>query len=287
MQLKSLQVFLTVIEQGSFSAAAQSLHTVQSNITNHIKKLEAELQCELISRQQPIRITSAGQQLQHYATQILQLHQDALNHFLHQNQQLPDVLNIGSMETTAAFRLPELFHQIKQQYPQLRLNVLSQPSRQLIDAVLAHELDCAFIANSHPLPNLYNLPIWQEKLVLVMAKHIELELCADQLMQHQFIVFRQGCSYRHSIENLLAYYNLPSSLMVEMGSLDGIMGCVSLGMGLSILPEAYVNHTRYSDRLKLVPIEEHIAQVTTYLIAQRPETWRSGMHAFMSYMQKH
>ena len=48
---------------------------------NHIKKLEDELNCELLSRQSPIRPTSAGQQLRHYAEQMIELPQQAKFHF--------------------------------------------------------------------------------------------------------------------------------------------------------------------------------------------------------------
>lgn len=61
MQLKSLRMFEAVHSAGSFGAAAQRLHTVQSNVTAHIKKLEDELQVQLIERSSsPIKLTPAG-----------------------------------------------------------------------------------------------------------------------------------------------------------------------------------------------------------------------------------
>ena len=50
MQLKSLRLFMAVAETGSFVAAAKRLHTVQSNVTTHIKKLEEELGVQLFHR---------------------------------------------------------------------------------------------------------------------------------------------------------------------------------------------------------------------------------------------
>lgn len=284
MQLKSLEVFLAVVQQGSFSTAAQSLHTVQSNITSHIKKLEAELGCDLLSRQNPIRVTSAGTQLLHYAEQIVQLHQQAKSHFIQQGicEALP--LRIGSMETAAAFRLPSIFHDVLQRFPQLKFNLKTEPTRYLIDAVQQHELDCAFIANTQEVPQVYNLPVWQERLVLVAAKHVQIRLTAEDLYQQRFIAFRQGCSYRRSIESLLQRFALPASLIVEMGSLDGIMGCVSLGMGLSIFPEAYIRHTHYRDGVQVIPLDDEIAISNTYLIAAQPETWSNNLRLFMACM---
>ena len=286
MQLKSLEVFLAVVEHASFSTAAQVLHTVQSNITSHIKKLESELGCELLSRQNPIRVTSAGTQLLHYAEQIVQLHHQAKSHFVSQNlcEDLP--LRIGSMETTAAFRLPSIFHDVLQRFPQLKFNLQTLPTRYLIDAVQNHELDCAFIANTQEVPQVFNLPVWQERLVLVAAKHVKISLTAEDLYQQRFIAFRQGCSYRRSIETLLQRLALPASLIVEMGSLDGIMGCVSLGMGLSIFPEAYIRHTRYSNNLQIIPLDAEISVSNTYLIAAQPATWSNNLRLFMNCIEQ-
>lgn len=286
MQLKSLEMFMAVVEHGSFSIAAEKQNTVQSNITSHIKKLEQELQCELLSRQSPIKVTSAGQQLLDYAKQMLQLHHDAKSHFLHDQLNIDVPLKIGSMESTAAFRLPYELHAVLNKVPQLKFNIFTQPSRQLIDAVLQHEFDCAFIGNTEEVPHLYNLPVWQEKLILVAEKNLDVQLSAENLMQYRFISFRQGCFYRRRIEMFLQSFNLPASQILEMGSLDGIVGCVSLGMGLAILPERYIRQTRFSDRLQYIQIDESIAQSTTYLIAHQPETWSSNLKLFVQYFEE-
>ncbi|RPE31601.1 regulatory helix-turn-helix LysR family protein [Acinetobacter sp. BIGb0102] len=74
MQIKSLEMFMAVVKLGSFSEAAKRLHTVQSNVTSHIKKLETELKVELLHRQNPIQPTRAGIQLYGYAEKMLDLH---------------------------------------------------------------------------------------------------------------------------------------------------------------------------------------------------------------------
>lgn len=286
MQLKSLEIFLAVVEHRSFSIAAEKQNTVQSNITSHIKKLEQELQCELLSRQSPIKVTSAGQQLLNYAVQILQLHNDAKSHFLKNQLNKNTLLKIGSMESTAAFRLPNELHLLLNKVPQLKFNIFTQPSRQLIDAVSQYELDCAFIGNTQEVPGLYNLPVWEEKLVLVAAKHLHVQLNAESLLQHRFISFRQGCFYRRRIEMFLLSFDLPASVILEMGSLDGIVGCVSLGMGLAILPERYIRQSRLCENLQYIEIDEKIARSTTYLIAQPVETWSSNLKLFIQYFQE-
>ncbi len=78
MQIKSLRIFDAVASTGSFGAAAQRLHTVQSNVTAHIQKLEDELQVQLIERSSsPVHLTPAGHTLLPHAQRLLQTHDQA------------------------------------------------------------------------------------------------------------------------------------------------------------------------------------------------------------------
>ena len=78
MQLKSLRMFEAVCESGSFGAAAQQLHTVQSNVTAHIKKLEDETGVQLLARAGPVHPTPAGRALRAHAQRMLREHDQAL-----------------------------------------------------------------------------------------------------------------------------------------------------------------------------------------------------------------
>src|SRR2546427_12925297 len=78
MQLKSLRMFLAVCDSGSFGAAAQQLHTVQSNVTAHVKKLEDEAGVQLLERSAPVHATPAGRLLEQYARRMLADHDEAL-----------------------------------------------------------------------------------------------------------------------------------------------------------------------------------------------------------------
>ena len=74
MEMRQLRIFCAVAEHGSFTAAAQKVHTVQSNVTMRIKELEAELEQQLFIRQKSgVVLTPAGHTFLAYARRILQL----------------------------------------------------------------------------------------------------------------------------------------------------------------------------------------------------------------------
>src|SRR5258708_2089023 len=117
MQLKSLRMFLAVCDSGSFGAAAQQLHTVQSNVTAHVKKLEDEAGVQLLERSAPVHATPAGRLLEQYARRMLADHDEALA-LLQGSSRAAGALRIGSMETTAALRLPPLLARLQRRKAQ-------------------------------------------------------------------------------------------------------------------------------------------------------------------------
>lgn len=285
MQIKSLEIFMRVVKLGSFSEAAKVLHTVQSNVTSHIKKLETELKVELLHRQNPVQPTRAGMQLYGYAEKMLHLQKELLDTFAHHQLAANFPLEIGSMETTAAVRLPALFRNLQESTPDFPFALSTAPSRELIDLVKASKLDCAFVANHAPIEGMFNFHIWTEKLVLISSKKAPPQLSKEYLLQKKFIAFKQGCSYRKAIDLFLSSYHLPAVNIIEMGSLDGIVSCVSLDVGLAILPISYVQQSHFAQRVHIHDINL-LENMHTYLIADLDTNkWASNMHQFFEHLQ--
>lgn len=159
MLLKSLEFFLAVAESGSFSLAAQKMCTVQSNITSHVKKLEEELGVILLNRHNPVTLTNAGHQLHSYAVQMIALHNKAKTIFREGDIDPNETIRLGSMETTAAIRLPQLLNECMQQHPNLPLELQTHPTGYLLNAVQQGEVDCAFVASKYVIPELYSFPV--------------------------------------------------------------------------------------------------------------------------------
>lgn len=114
MELLDLATFSTVARCGSITRAAGELNTVQSNVTNRIKALEAEIGVPLFERHaRGMTLTNAGRRLLPYAERLATLSREAVD--ASRDDGVPKgPLAIGSMETTAAVRLPPLltrFHQ--------------------------------------------------------------------------------------------------------------------------------------------------------------------------------
>jgi DNA-binding transcriptional LysR family regulator len=116
-----LKIFSTVAKEGSITKAAQQLDYVQSNVTSRIHQLETELGTSLFYRHsRGVSLTSAGEILLQYANKVLHLCAEA-EKAVRDNATPHGPLRIGSMETTAAIRLPAVLAAYHRLYPEVHL----------------------------------------------------------------------------------------------------------------------------------------------------------------------
>ena len=122
MNFVALQVFKAVVAEGGISAAAKKLHRVQSNITTRIQQLEASLGVELFIREKRrLVLSSAGELFLGYADRMLQLSEQARDSMRGDTPR--GVLRIGTLESTAASRLPPLLSRYHEKHPSVRVEL--------------------------------------------------------------------------------------------------------------------------------------------------------------------
>ena len=279
MQLKSVQIFLDVVDTGSFVAAAERRHTVQSNVTAHIKKLEDELGIQLFHRKGGARLTTAGKTVVDYARQMLTAHDNVLDMFKGEKN-LPGKLHLGAMETTTAVRLPPLLSEFHEAFPDVDLIVETGPTSFLISRLLEGAVDGVFVAGRPDHSQFHSTKVFSEKLVLIGPKSQKNFPTPEEFLESAFLAFRQGCSYRQRIELLLSSCGVASTRIFEFGSIDGIFGCVSAGMGYALMPESVIKSHLKRFNIGFVEIPPEISQIDTYFVTGDPNTWTPALARF-------
>ncbi|WP_454735219.1 LysR substrate-binding domain-containing protein [Cupriavidus necator] len=283
MELRQLKMFCAAAEYGSFTAAAEVVHCVQSNITMRVKELEAELQQPLFIRHKSgITLTSAGQTFLGYAQRILQLTEESRSALL--DDTVPTgTLRLGSMETTAAVRLPRVLARYRAEYPRVQLSLTTGTTAELIKAVEAHRLDGAFVGGFHQNPALHQEAILNEELVLVSSNNYRtLAELTTAMTQQTVLVFRSGCFYRSTLEQWLYQTGLIPGQILELGTLDGILSCTAAGMGITILPKAVVEHHESRDLISCHRLPDAFANVATVFIRRKDAFETSALRAMVS-----
>ena len=268
MDLSELRIFSAVVREGGVTRAAERLHRVQSNVTTRIRQLEDDLGTPLFVREgKRLHLTPSGQVLLGYADRLLALADEARS-AVH-DPRPRGVFRLGAMESTAAVRLPEPLNQFHQLYPDVALELRIGNPETLAKAILAGELDAAFVAEPIADVPFEKMHAFDEEPVIVSATDhpaIGKKGGAPRCV----LVFENGCPHRKRLEDWYAKRGEMPERTVELGSYHAMLGCVVAGMGIALLPESVLTTFPEGKRLTIHRLPRGENRSETVLI------WRKG-----------
>ncbi|MBI3709358.1 MAG: LysR family transcriptional regulator [Proteobacteria bacterium] len=281
MDAADLRVFEAVARLGGMNRAAAELNTVQSNVTTRVRLLEEELATPLFRRHsRGVALTQAGQRLLPYAVRVAHLLEDA-RRAAKDDGVAKGPLTIGSLETTAALRLSPLLSAYVATYPEVDLVLRTGTTRELIEDVLAHRLEGAFVCGPVDHPELEEEFIFREELVILTASAVG---GLDKLVSQgdlKIVVLRAGCSYRQRLEDILAKRGVVGLRRLEFGTLEAILSCVAAGLGVTLLPRSLLGPVRRDRQIAVHELPKAEALVDTMFVRRRDAFTSSALAAFL------
>lgn len=285
MELSDITHFLAVAEAGGISHAAKQLHTVQSNVSTHIKALEDELGVELFRRHaRGMALTNAGEAFLPYAERVTALLREA-SQVVGDEAEPTGTLAIGSMETTAGLRLPGVLAAYAAACPRVDFTLTTGTTAELIEMVVEHRLDGAFVCG--PIQNQYLTTdlAFVEELVLVTAqRHTDPRDVFGP--SARMLVFRNGCSYRTRLQEIFAEQGTTDPQVLEFGSLEGILGCVAADMGATLLPVGVVTASQRASLLRMHPLPALRSRVETVFVRRADGALSPAMSQFLRQLRR-
>ncbi len=281
MDAGDLRVFAAVARFGGMNRAAAALNTVQSNVTARVRLLEAALGTPLFHRHsRGATLTSAGRRLLPYADRVAHLLAEA-RHAVVDDGTPRGSLTLGSLETTAGLRLPPLLASYAADYPEVDLVLKTGTTCELVDEVVARRLDGAFVCGPVDHPELAGEVVFSEELVVVTAPVVRDLDGLTERGKLKVIVFRAGCSYRDRLDAVLASRGVVGVRRLDFGSIEGILGCVAAGVGISLLPRSVVESAWREKRIIIHELPPAEARVDTIFVRPRDAFVSSALAAFL------
>ncbi|MED3600473.1 LysR family transcriptional regulator YofA [Bacillus subtilis] len=237
MESGDLKIFQAVAREGSITKAAQMLNYVQSNVTARVHNLEEDLNIRLFHRtNRGMKLTAAGENLLQYADQVLSL-LDQAEKSTRMSRQPKGPLRIGSLETMAVTHLPEHAASFLRRFPEVDLSVNTADTHHLIQQVLDHKVDGAFVYGPVEHAAIRQLHVSHDELVLISSQ----EGTSEDMLQQPMLFFGAGCSHRDRVKRLLEEAGIQNQKIIEFGTLEPIIKGVSAGMGTALLPKSAVD----------------------------------------------
>lgn len=286
MDAKDLATFEAVARLGGMGRAARELNTVQSNVTQRVRRLEEALGVSLFERSRTgARLTPAGERLMPYATRVDVLLHEA-GRAARDDGAPRGTLTIGSLETTAALRLSPLLASYVHAHPGVDFVLRTGTTAEMVERVLSRELEGAFVCGPVAHPQLVSTPAFTEKLALLSAPTETTLAAALRRPDLRLVILRAGCSYRQRLEELLARRGVVGLRRLEFGTLEAILGAVSAGLGITLMPRALIGPIWRGGRIRAHRLPEAEAQVQTVFVRRCDMLPSSALLAFQTHVTR-
>jgi DNA-binding transcriptional LysR family regulator len=268
IELEALQIFKAVVDFGGVTKAAAQLHRVPSNVTTRLKQLEEGLGTKLFHRHsRKLLLSNEGHLLLAYAEQLLRLSAEA--ELALRSGKPRGKLRIGTLESTAATRLPPVLARYHRANPEVQIELVTGTTCALLEQVSRYAIEAAFVAERFESGGLEMMPVFRERLVVIAPKEITAIKKPGDIRGMTVIAFGVGCSYRRTLEEWLARSKITPERVLEFGSYHAIVACVAAGSGIAVVPHSIV-HTLHAEReVSILPLPTQFAEATTFLVWPR------------------
>ncbi|GBQ29951.1 LysR family transcriptional regulator [Gluconacetobacter sacchari DSM 12717] len=230
MDMRAIHAFRIVAESGSISAAAERLGTVQSALSARISQFEDALGAPLFERlPRGVRLTAAGTRLLPFAGRIEALVAEAVATARGDDRPWSGPFRLGAIAIVAASILPDGVARFLAAHGGVDLRLVTGVSRQLVAEVERGALDAAIVAEGFGAPALPSMPLRRMPLALFRPGDRPPERLG------QAFAFGEGCVCRARLDAILRRKSWRARI-VELGSVEAILGCVEAGIGMTLLP---------------------------------------------------
>lgn len=239
MDLRQLNALVAVAEHGSFSAAARALHTVQSNVSTHVARLERELGATLIDRASGT-LTAEGEVVVARARRIHSELEALSADVASLHDEVSGAVRIGVIGTTARWLVPGLMSRMTATHPKVHVVVVDATTSSLLPQLESGRLDVAVINLPLNDPDISTQPLFEEDHVLVAPTGHPFfdrdELDLTELAGIPVLLEPQGTHFRDHLDEEAAAAGLE---LVPQAEVDGMRLLASLafqGFGAALVP---------------------------------------------------
>ena len=170
MNFSSMDYFVMVARERSFSRAAERLHITQQTLSAHIAKLEGELGAKLLVRSIPLELTYAGEVFLEYALDFQRRASSLEREFQDITENQRGLLRIGINYTRGDIVIPPLLIRFQQEYPNIAIRLVGEINTNLSALLENGEIDLAIAPLPVVPPAVQTEDFYQEEYVLVVSK---------------------------------------------------------------------------------------------------------------------
>ncbi len=287
IEIRHLQVFVTVYKEKSFTKAADLLFTSQPTVSEHIQNLEARLNRRLFDRLgRSILPTTEADILYHRATAILEDLRCLKEEITSTGQAMFGELIIGASTIPGAYILPAMAASFKHEFPGISFEIRIYDSANIVNAVAENELLVGVVGAKIPTAGLLFQPFAEDDLILATAaiNPVPTEITQAELFDLPFIVREKGSGTRKSIELLLGQQNHSLdqfTICATLGSSAAVKEAVKANLGVSIISRHAVRDELASGTIREIQVAGLTMRRNFYVVTSSKRTQPNHYQEFL------
>jgi DNA-binding transcriptional LysR family regulator len=255
LNFTTLRYFLTAAEELNITHAANRLYISQQALSAHISKLEDELDLRLFNRSPVFSLTYAGQQLQIYASKIINLEREIHQMAGDLNHDQRGELRLGISHTCGRAILPSILPDFRRAHPLIDIVMQEDNSREMEYSLQHGKLDLMIDFSPILLEGAQCEKLIEERLFLVVPKRIlnaSYGACYDAVLsecsrnldlklfeQSPFILLKQGNRVRTMLDHYMNKIHFTPKIILETENTETAFALAEQGMGITVYPELF------------------------------------------------
>ncbi|MGE5678465.1 MAG: LysR family transcriptional regulator [Pseudomonadota bacterium] len=272
MNLNNANYILTILQEGSFSAAAQKLYISQPALSQTVKQVENSLGTPIFIRTgNRLKLTYAGERYVQAARQMLALENNLQNEINEINKENCGLLRFGIPTQMGFMVIPAILREFQEKYPKVILQIEEQGSSALVQKVADGELDIALARTSGTQSSIVFELVQEERIVLLAGEGAKLyhkygngtELSLSDAREENFVYMKEGHSTRAIMDKMAVTQKLTLNKMVELDSFETAKRVVLNCGGVMLAPLSLIKKDELALRrghfypLKYVENDQH------------------------------
>jgi DNA-binding transcriptional LysR family regulator len=291
--LRQLEIFVKVVELGSFSKAGEAVHLAQASVSERIATLESMVGAKLLDRMgRTVAPTKAGELLYKHAQRLLELKKTAsleMQDFLGMKQ---GDIHIGASTIPGEYLLPKVIGRFSKDYPLITVTLTVADSEEIEARVLDGDFEFGVIGRKSVNKNLACRELWGDELVLVIpCTHRwadKKEIPVQDLIEEPFLLRELGSGTLKTMEPYLQAAGLKTleslHVVARLGTSTAVKEGIKAGLGISILSSAAIETELKAGDLKALRLKGMRMSRHFHLVCDKRRTVSPLCRALMEFL---
>lgn len=284
MDIRELEIFLTVADLLHFGRASQACNLSPSALTRTIQRMEEKLEQPLFLRDnRTVTLSPAGERLKAYARLSLQ-EWGSFRASLKNDKAIAGTLSIYASITAVYSLLPQLLESYRGSYPDVQLELRTGAAEQAVALVQSGEIDLAVAAlPDRQRSSIEFLPIITIPLIFIAAKQLGAEVPVQggrlDLSRAPLVLPQTGLS-RRRLDQWFKEHRITPNITSEVSGNEAIIAMVRLGCGVGIVPQLVLERSPFRDEVVVIDKAPRLQPYVVGLCSSKRNLQRASVRAF-------